>query len=382
MSAAPLKIFLCCTGVGLHRGGIETFFLECFEGLKNTPGLEIHLFKGVGPSNEREHKLWCINRNGWAGKFLAKIIRRNGYVVEQLSSVPGYMRAIKKMRPDILFTSDANLIMRLQPRRKKTGVPYRIIYSNGGPVKPAYGGSDFIHQVAPTYYDEAKDFGIPESQMSLVPYGLTVPEGQPMVDMATRAEIRRRLNLPLDRKIVLSVGWLSATHKRMDYTIREVAAMPEPRPYLVLLGRKDETTPPVLALADELLGKSNYFAESLSYEKVNDYYDAADLFVLSSLIEGFGRVYIEAMVAGLPCVVHDYPVMRYVLAGHAVYRDLSNPGELASAMTTALQKPLDPAEMIARRESVRSRFSWPALAPAYKAMFEKAMQVPVNMESK
>jgi glycosyltransferase involved in cell wall biosynthesis len=300
------------------------------------------------------------------------MVRRNGYVIEQLSFVPGMIRRLKREQPDVILFSDCNMAMRLLKFRNRTGATFKLIYSNGAPLSPPFQGIDHVQQVAPPYLEEALAAGEPASKHSLVPYGFTVPDGDPISDPGDKAAIRKMLNLPADRPIILSVGWISEVHKRMGYTIEEIGRMPEPRPFLLMLGAMDQNTPPVIRLADEILGAANYAARSVPYEQVDRYYQAADIFVLSSLKEGFGRVYIEALIHGLPVVAHPHPVMRYVLGEGGTFGDLSKPGVLAELLAGLLRTPSTPADMRRRRQSVRDRLSWPRLAPAYAEMFRRA----------
>ena len=131
--------------------------------------------------------------------------------------------------------------------------------------------------------------------------------------MAARRALRERLALPADRPVVLSVGWISRAHKRMDYVVEEVARLPAPRPFLMLLGAMDRSSDEIIRLAHERLGPDGFAARSVPYHEVAHYYAAADCFVLASLSEGFGRVFLEALAHGLPVIAHEHPVMRYVL---------------------------------------------------------------------
>jgi glycosyltransferase involved in cell wall biosynthesis len=107
------------------------------------------------------------------------------------------------------------------------------------------------------------------------------------------------------------------------------------------------------------------------YAEVADYYRAADVFVLSSLKEGFGRVYLEALIHGLPTIGHDQAVMRYVLGDAGITADLSRPGELAATLTRVLAAGGPESAAAERRESVRRRFAWERLAPQYAEMFRR-----------
>src|SRR5438552_4822959 len=334
----PLRIFFSCSGVGIIDRGIETFFREAFDGLRDTEGLDITLYKGAGEEKPDEHVLWNVPRTGRIARFLGACVRRNSYVAEQLSTFPSIARAIRKHQPDVIFYSDSNLGFQLFRWRKQIGVSFQLLFSNGGPCHPPFNRTDYVHQVAPMYLEEALAAGESPARHFLVPYGILVPAGAPVSDPAEKRAIRERLGLPLDRKIILSVGWIARQHKRMDYVIEEVARMPGPRPFVQLLGAMDDESREIIVLGTRLLGASGFSARSVRYEDVFDYYRAADCFVLASLKEGFGRVYLEALMHGLPVIAHKHPVIEFVVGSEGSLGDLNLEGELAGLLRTELQK--------------------------------------------
>jgi glycosyltransferase involved in cell wall biosynthesis len=377
----PLKVWMVCTGVGIMNRGIESFFRDCFDGLHplaESNGIKLELFKGRGTETTDEHRVWCLPRTGMIARFAGSAIGRNGYVIEQLSSVIPVQRRICAGRPDVIFYSDCNLAFRLFYNRPKIGVPFRLVYSNGAPLHPPFVRCDHVQQVHPFYLQEAIDKHEDPARHSLVPYGFTVPSGAADFDPEYRTRMKDDLNLPKDRRIILSVGWIAAIHKRMDYLIRELAALPSPRPYLVMLGSMDEQSPPILEQAKQSLGAENFTARSVPYEQVSRYYQAADVFTLCSLVEGFGRVYVEALMHGLPCAVHDHPVMRYVLGDEGTYGDFTQKGALAAQLSRLVPQPLNVDDMRRRRETMRERFSWESLAPQYFQMFRTAASQPIR----
>jgi glycosyltransferase involved in cell wall biosynthesis len=318
------------------------------------------------------------------------------------------VRAVRRERPDVIFYSDSNLGFQLFRWRKQIGVPYRLLFSNGGPCHAPFNRTDCVHQVAPHHLQEALLAGEAPERHFMVPYGINVPAGAPVSDPATKRALRQQLGLPLDRPIILSVGWIAAEHKRMDHVVREVAEVrrqraegggqraegsrrwsevrgqsaPQPstlnsQPFLVLLGAIDEHSTEILSLAKRELGEENFTARSVPYDKVADYYRAADVFTLASLHEGFGRVFLEAMMHGLPVIAHDYSVTKFVLGDEGTIIDMTQPGTLAKALCEELAKPNTPELATRRRESVRSRFSWPVLAPQYREMFLAAAKTEI-----
>ena len=108
---------------------------------------------------------------------------------------------------------------------------------------------------------------------------------------------------------------------------------------------------------------------SIPSTEVGAYYQASDLFVLPSVHEGFGRVFGEAMLRGLPCLAHDYPVARYVLGDLGFFADFTQPGHLTALLRHCLENLAGLSRMAdERRNAVRERFGWERLLPAYEQL--------------
>lgn len=367
---SPVRVALLCTGVDGHRGGVETFFNECFQGLRGTEGLELRLCRGPGMAGPDEHALSCLPRNQRLARLIGRLVRRNGYVVEQLTAFPSFCRFIRQWRPQVIFYSDSNHGFQLFKWRKQIGVDFKLLFSNGGPCRPPFSRTDFVQQVAPLYFDVALAAGEAAAKHFMVPYGIQVPAEPPDSDPAMKRALREKLGLPQDRKVVVSVGWVSKQHKRMDYVIEEIAALGAKRPHLAMVGRMDDSSPEILRLARERLGESGFTAVSVPYDRVVEYYRAADVFALGSLFEGFGRVFLESMMNGLPCLVHEHPVMRYVLGEEGCYGDFSRAGSLTGLLRESLSASETHMDRIRRWEMVERRFSWASLQGDYLKMFQ------------
>jgi 1,2-diacylglycerol 3-alpha-glucosyltransferase len=377
MARGPLRVLFCCTGVGILNRGIESFFREAFDHLHAAPGLEARLVKGGGPPSELERVVRCIPRTSRLAAAIGTAVRRNAYVAEQWSSFLPVVRQIRQFRPEAVFYSDANLGFLLYWFRRWIGVPYRLLFSNGGPCNAPFVRLDFVHQVNPVCLEQALRAGEPAAKHIMVPYGLRVGPPPAGVDPALRRALRERLGLPVDRPVVLSVGWISRAHKRMHYAVEEVARLPAPWPFLMLLGAMDRSSDEIVRLAHERLGPDGFAARSVPYDEVAQYYAAADCFVLASLSEGFGRVFLEALAHGLPVIAHRHPVMAYVLGEHGILADLSVDEVLARHLRQVLARPADLRAMRQRWNSVRCRFDWAALTSEYQQMFGHAAHAPL-----
>ena len=172
-----------------------------------------------------------------------------------------------------------------------------------------------------------------------MPLGRKIAKDWQPRTMNERSALRRRLELPLDKQIVISVAAINKAHKRIDYLIREVAALPGQRPYLVMLGQQESEAAELRSMAENLLGQGNFLMTSVPYNDVADYYDASDVFVMASVREGFGLVMVEAQARGLACLAHDYETARYVLGSEGSFADFTRPGSLTRLLDQVLTAP-------------------------------------------
>lgn len=368
-----MRVDLLCTGLDHIRRGYESFARECFDALKTDDWLDIRLYKGSGEARPGERSLMTARRDSHLAGLLARITQRSEYHVEQMGFLLSYLAGpLRRDPPQVILTSDANLANFLSRWRKRFGGKYRILFSNGGPVSPPFPEYDHVQQVALPYYEQALQAGETKERLSLVPYGITTNEDCAAGNFPDKATLRRKLGLLNNRKIVLSVGYVSAQHKRMDHVVREVGTLPPAeRPFLLLLGQQDESTESIRLLARDILGEQGFRIASVPYEQITDYYLASDVFVLASLKEGFGRVLLEASSYGLPCILDDNPVMRYVLGELGCYVGMAATGDLAQAIVDHLDCDEDAFARQKRAEEIKRRFSWDSLRDDYVAMFRR-----------
>lgn len=368
------RVFILCSGLGNVKRGFESFTQECFETLSKESKLDITLFKGSGESSDQEITLGNLSRQNWIAVQLGKMIRRNSYYIEQVSFTLSLLQYIYRQQPDVIYFSDGTVGNVLWHWRRLTKQSYKLLFSNGAPFFPPFlPYCDHIQQVAPSHFQAALDKGVPAAKQSLVPYGVKIPAELKILSTPEREALRSQLGLPERRQIILSVGAINKSHKRMDYLIRELAALPEPRPYLLLLGQQEAQSPEIHQLGNQLLGTESCQIKTVAPDQVVDYYRVADVFVLASLNEGFGRAFLEAMSYGLPCLAHDYEVARFVLGKEGYFANFELIGSLANLMSQVLAESKDESKPYLRYRHIYDRFSWDNLRPTYIKMIQRCM---------
>jgi len=360
-SQRPVRVFLPCSGLGRQRRGFETFTLECADALRGDPRIALTVFSGAAMPGVDARARWNLRRDGALGALVGRLVRHDSYFVEQATFFLSLLPALVLGRPDVVYFADLNVGNLCWHWRRLSRQRYKLLYYNGGLTTQPFTRTDFVQQLTPAGLDDAVARGESRDRQVTLAHGVQVPDALPArITGAARAA----LGLPTDRPVVLSVGMLDTAIKRMDHLVREIAAMPEPRPFLCVLGADGPDAAAVRSLAGSLLG-DGVLMRSVPHEAIGDYYRAADAFVLASLREGFGLAYVEALAHGLPIVAHDTPVTRHLLGGFAHLVDLSRTGEGTRALDAALAAPLTESEREAGHASARARFGWAALREQY-----------------
>lgn len=115
--------------------------------------------------------------------------------------------------------------------------------------------------------------------------------------------IRKKLKLPLDKYLVLSVS------------------TDEPRKNLQTVNKLMETIGDdfVLVRVGPKVGKSITYEHVKDNSMMNLLYNACDVFLFPTLDEGFGRPVLESMAAGLPVVLSDIEIMHEIAGEAAIF---------------------------------------------------------------
>ena len=238
--------------------------------------------------------------------------------------------------------------------------------------KPA----DHIQQLTPNMLRVALEAGVPAERQSVVPLGLAMSTDWTPPSPDERARLRQGLGLPAERRVVLSVAALNDSQKRLGYLVDELAAMPEPRPFLAMLGQPDAETPSILARARDRLGEGNWLARTAAAAEMRDWYRAADVFVLSSDFDNSPNVVLEAMASGLPLVatnVGGVPDFVEAPAGGA----LVDKGDAAAMGTEILELLGNDARRrdagSFNRQRATTKFSWRTSAEQLLSAYQRTM---------
>lgn len=302
---------------------------------------------------------------------IARATGARDFVVEHCGFAVSLPLVLARVRPDVIYFSEWHVGRALVRYRRLTHGRYGLLFNNGASASGPYDGFDHVQQLSPGTLEWVVARGVSPEGQSVLPLGVRIDPELRRPSGTGRDRLRAGLGVPLDRRVVISVAAIDR-QKRIDRLIEEVASMPEPRPFLLLVGQHSPETPDLRALADARLGRAGYDMRTVSPGQMPNLLRASDVFVLASLWEGLPRALIEAMAQGLPCVSHAYPTTRYIVGEHGYDRDLNAPGSIARALAEVRPAALEPGAAGARHRHVYERFSWDALRPRYVELLKRS----------
>jgi glycosyltransferase involved in cell wall biosynthesis len=360
----PPRVVLACSGLDHVQRGFETFARECFEALRDQPGIEIRLVKGSGPPRDRERSIPTLRSDTAPARAIGRLTRRPPFFAEHVTFALSLIPLLARRRPDVVYFSEWWVGRVLAAWRRFGRGRWKLVLSNGSLAPGPYPHLDHVQQLVPGALDAVVARGVSAHNQSVLPLGVAMGPALRRTSPEERAQLRATLGLPADRRILVSVGAINR-QKRHSYVIDEVASLPEPRPFLLLAGQREAETPEVETHAAARLGAHGHKILTVPSERMPDVYRASDAFVLASLWEGSPRALVEALSHGLPCLTHDYPVMIWLMGGHGAAADFTQPGALAGLLAGLRDDDLGEPAREARHASVHERFSWDSLAPRY-----------------
>lgn len=325
-----MRIALLCSGLGRIFRGHEIFARDLFDLLSNS--LDITLFKGGGEASAHEVVVDNLPRNAAcldhihvsvSPKWTAAVREQERSRIEHETFAYAALKPLMEGGFDVIHCLEQEVCNIMYDNRHLFQHPPKIVFSNGGAIPCRdLPRCDFVQ--------EHTDYNLSRSakhKAFMISHGVDLNLFKPGVE----SDFREAHGIPHDAFVVISVGTICYHHKRMDYVIKEVAPLRDV--YLVLVGQENPDTPAIKQLGKQLMGDRIVFTK-MPHDELPKAYAAADVFVLGSLFETFGIVYIEAMAMGLP-VICTHHINQRSIVKEGIFIDMSKPGVLTDALRHA-----------------------------------------------
>jgi glycosyltransferase involved in cell wall biosynthesis len=256
--------------------------------------------------------------------------------------------------------------------RKQRGRLSPRAWLMGAGIKAAFPRADRIIAVSEEVAHAVQlHAGIPKRRITTIPNGIDPDQFQ---FQENRWELRQRLDLPVDRPVMVSVGRLIRP-KGYPHLLAALALIPpEERPLTLIIG--DGPDRHDLELKRTTLKLDHDVRFLGTRHDVPALLTAADLFVLASLWEGLPLVLLEAMASGLPSVVTSVGENPKVIEDGKSGLLIPPADEqiLAETLRCLLREPLRWKRMgQAARERFERHFSLQGFMEAHERLYEEMM---------
>jgi len=375
-----LRIAIVSSGLGHVARGIETWAADTAAAL-HAMGRDVTLFKGSGRAEAPYERVCrCLRRGSNLNTRLNRMLPGwawhlglgNDYDIEQttfaLAAIPMLGR-----RFDVVHTQDPLASLILQ-RARKTGLVKAPTILAHGTEEPFdfLRKIDYVQHLAPFHLEEARAAGCYKDTWCAIGNFVDTERFSPGDGRA----LRERHGIPPDAFVVLSVAAVKKVHKRIDYLIREVAALRRTKDRdvrLVVAGARTSETDELLATARKELGEAALFLLDRPRESIPDILRMADVFALCSLKEMMPIALLEATATGLPCLVSTHPVVGWMVGDGGEPIPMEKEGTLAGALASCLDAERCSAKGAAARRHAVENFGKDAIVRQYIEMYERVI---------
>jgi len=345
----PYRIAIASSGLGHVSRGIEAWAQDLGTALLDR-GLDVRVCKAVGPAaGDHERVVRCWTRESPQARRLVKRLPRflgwrlglgSGYGVEQATFAWNLLGILRREEVDLLHVQDPQLALLVQRARRVGLVRTRTILAHGTEEPLDFQRRiTYLQHLAPWHLEESRAAGVWKPTWTAIPNFIDTERFSPSASPVLRQE----LGIPAEALVVLSVSAIKRHHKRIDCVLREIATLRQQRPdlpvWLVIAGGWEQETDELVREGERLLGDRVRFLIRFPRQRIPDLYRSADVFVLGSLKEMMPIALLEATASGLPCVVHEHPVMQWMCGAGGCATDMSRAGNLAERLSSLLTDP-------------------------------------------
>ncbi|NUO86861.1 MAG: glycosyltransferase [Cupriavidus sp.] len=297
--------------------------------------------------------------------------------LSMLAALRQARRLVRQWRPDVIHAHmvHANLFARVLAR---TGRMPPVICSahsarEGGRLRAlAYRVTDRWCALTTHVSDAGRlamvaSGAVPDGRVIVMPNGIDTSRFRP--DQASREQTRRNLGLGPDDRLVLNVGRLvpEKDHAMLIEAFAEVCRdLPKAR--LMIAG--DGPLRDALAHQIARHGLNQVVLLAGARNDIPELLRAADVFVLSSRIEGMPLAVGEALASGLPVVATAAAGVAELAGDTATLTPTGNPQALASALRNAIASlPGTGTERDRRRQRIVGHFDVNGVARQWLAQY-------------
>lgn len=350
---------------GLSMGGAERVVADLADNLANS-GCEVRLVYMKGPQQvaprRQDIELVCLG-------------------MDSPADLPGgylrFRRIVHEFAPDIVHSHMFHATMLARLARLTTRIPSVIstmhtAYDGGRLRALTYRATDWLADISTNVSCEAVEKfvangAVRADRMIAIHNGISVEQFRPSAE--ARARIREQFGIQPGCKLFFAAGRLGWS-KDYPNMFRALALLPATLDYQLLIAGDGDLRPMLEAMVAELGLASRVRFLGIRHD-IADLMAAADVYVLSSVGEGFGLVVAEAMACEGVVVATDSGGVREVLGEDGFLVPRQDSEALAAAIVAAASLPAEQAADMGRkaRQRVVDSYSFERAAEKWRDLY-------------
>ena len=211
-------------------------------------------------------------------------------------------------------------------------------------------------------------FDIPLSQIDVI-----LPGVDSCYRLLSDSEVQQFKNDKGIGRFILHVGTLQP-RKNITTLIEAFAQLQIPDLQLILVGGKGWLYDEIFARIQELdIEDKVIFTGYVPDEELPLWYNAAELFVLPSVYEGFGMPVVEAMACGTPVIASNTSSIPEAVGDAGLLFDPHSVSELVDRMGHVLNDPAQQAKMKEKGGRHARNFSWEHAGQKTAVSYQRAL---------
>ena len=292
------------------------------------------------------------------------------YRLEQYSFFFFLLPQVLLKKPHLIYMGEYLQYCYLYKARKYLRLSYSLALYTGGQTFPGLFdvNRDIIHHITDVYLPPSNPHNnFPLQQQYLIPH--FIKENFFGHEEETYKSVKLKAG---NKRILLSIGILDNSIKRMSFLADALTGKSQ-EIFPIFLGQPTKETPAIIKQLDQIFTKEGYILGHVPREQLGSYYKLADLFVLCSLKESFGLIFLEALWHGKQVLCHDFEEAHYVLKNHAVFIDMKDKLLLQKTIVDFFVG-YNYSCSIAKHQFVVNNYTWASLKAKYLKMFSLAYE--------
>lgn len=264
---------------------------------------------------------------------------------------------------------------KVSPSDKVILTVYHLIPEDKRPatLRHAQKGIDIIHTSCTITKKELIQFGISKEKIVVIPLGIDLSLFKPASPKA-KQNLKAKLGIPRDALVIGSfqkdgMGWGEGLEPKLekgpDIFVKTIARLSKKYPVFVLL------VGPARGYVKKNLKQRDIPFKDIGFlkdfQEITKYYQALDLYLISSRIEGGPLQTLEAWASGIPVVSTRVGMVPDIAKNeeHALLGEVENIKQLASLCQQLYERPSLRKKLIRQGLKEVKNYSWQKITKQY-----------------